>query len=162
MPRATWLRSAYLAALSLLMISSTRAADVFYRGTWKIVSAEVAPWWTEQTKELIGKTVIFTAKSIAGPRAAACRDPRYKVRDYPAYYLFQGLFGEMHDRDKSVDPVKVAASVGFHGSKWKTLETGCATELDFHFIDPTTAAFGLNNYIYKMKKQPSDTHLVAP
>jgi hypothetical protein len=31
--------------------------------------------------------------------------------------LFQGEFGEMHLRDKAVDPAKVAASVGFSGGK---------------------------------------------
>ena len=68
--------------------------------------------------------------------------------------LFQGSFGEMHSRDKSVDPAKVAGTVGFRGASWKTLETGCAVEIDYHFIDPTTAAIGLNNYIYTLKKQP--------
>ena len=72
--------------------------------------------------------------------------------------LFQGAFGEMHLRDKSADPAKIAATLGFRGSAsktptWKTLETGCANELDFHFLDPTTAAFGLNNYVYMLKKQ---------
>jgi len=56
--------------------------------------------------------------------------------------LFEGAFGEMHTRDSSVDPVKIAASVGFRGSSWKTLETGCAVEINHHFIDPTTAGFG--------------------
>ena len=68
--------------------------------------------------------------------------------------LFQGAFGEMHLRDKSVDPAKVSARVGFQGSSWKTLETGCGNEIDYHFLDPTTAAFGLNDYIYILKKQP--------
>ena len=67
--------------------------------------------------------------------------------------LFQGAFGEMHERDKTVDPAKVAATVGFQGKSWKTLETGCAIELDFHFADPNTAAFGLNNHVYTLKKQ---------
>jgi hypothetical protein len=57
----------------------------------------------------------------------------------------------MNRRDRSVDPVKIAASVGFRGSKWKTLETGC--DFDFHFIDERTAAFALDNYIYRLKKQ---------
>jgi hypothetical protein len=65
--------------------------------------------------------------------------------------LFQGKFGEMHDRDKAVDPVKIAAAAGFRGISWKTLETGC--EIEFHFIDERTAAIGLNNYIYKLQKQ---------
>jgi hypothetical protein len=67
--------------------------------------------------------------------------------------LFQGELGEMQSRDKSVDPEKLAAKLGFKGKLWKTLETGCATELDFHFIDPNTTTFGLNNYVYILKKQ---------
>ncbi len=143
------------------LLPRLNAADAFYLGTWKIVSAAVAPWWDDpakktdaaETRELVGKTIIFMPQAIAGPRQAACRGPRYKVKDYPADMLFQGEFGEMQRRDKSVDPAKVAATAGFHGSRWKTLETGCGNELDFHFIDSSTAAFGLNNYIYVMKKQ---------
>jgi len=136
------------------------AADEFYVGSWKITSAMVAPWWKDagkpdvaESKQLVGKTVAIDARRITGPRQVACNDPKYRVKDYPADMLFQGMFGEMHSRDKSVDPAKVAATVGFRGSKWKTLETGCATELDFHFIDTTTGTFGLNNYIYILKKE---------
>jgi len=55
-------------------------------------------------------------------------------------------------------PAKLAAQLGFRGSTsktqtWKTLETGCGNELDYHFLDPSTAAFGLNNYVYILKKQ---------
>jgi hypothetical protein len=68
--------------------------------------------------------------------------------------LFQGSFAEMKERDKSVDMKKAAATAGFHtGTEWKTLETGCETEVDFHFIDTATAAFGLNNVVYTLKKQ---------
>ncbi|HEY1335895.1 MAG TPA: hypothetical protein VGF59_00230 [Bryobacteraceae bacterium] len=105
-------------------------------------------------KSLVGKIVVIEPKAIRGPRALACSNPRYEVKDYPADMLFQGAFGEMRQRDKSVDPVKVAAGVGFRGSQWKTLETGCAVEIDYHFIDPATAAFGLNDYIYTLKKEP--------
>jgi hypothetical protein len=59
----------------------------------------------------------------------------------------------MTRRDKSVDPVKVAESVGFKGKSFKTVETGCAFELDWHFVDAKTGAFGLNNYIYTIQKQ---------
>lgn len=136
------------------------AADPFYIGTWKIESAAVAPWWSEkqtpdpaEMKALVGTTFSIAHKTIAGPRQLACRDPHYQVKDYPADMLFQGQFGEMHLRDKSVDPAKIAAQAGFSGSSWKTLETGCGNEIDFHFLDPSTAAFGLNNYLYKLKKQ---------
>jgi hypothetical protein len=101
----------------------------------------------------VGKVVTITPKSIMGPRQIACKSVGYHVKDYPADMLFQGAFGEMRYRDKSVDPAKVAAKVGFHGTSWKTLETGCESELDYHFIDPTTAAIGLNNYVYILKKQ---------
>jgi hypothetical protein len=136
------------------------AADVFYLGTWKIDSATVGPWWSEkgkpdpaEMKSLAGKTFVISATGITGPRQVACKGPKYRVKDYPADMLFQGAFGEMQSRDKSVDPAKVAATVGFKGSSWKTVETGCGNELDFHFIDPSTAAFALNNYIYILKKQ---------
>jgi hypothetical protein len=135
-------------------------ADPFYIGTWKITSAAVAPWREKpypddqaEMKSLVGKTVVIQAKAILGPRQAACKGPHYEVKDYPADFLFQGAFGEMHSKDKSVDPVKIAAKLGFKGTSWKTLETGCGNELDYHFLDPMTADFGLNNYIYTLKKQ---------
>ena len=139
--------------------SPALAAEPFYLGAWKIESAVVAPWAdaarpdTEEMKSLAGKTVEFRPKEIVGPRTVACRSPIYRVKEYPADWLFQGAFGEMHDRDKSADPVKIAAKLGFHGSSWKTLLTGCANELEFHFMDATTAAFGLNDYVYILKKQ---------
>jgi hypothetical protein len=136
------------------------AADAFYLGTWKIDSAIVGPWWTEaqkpdpaEMKSLVGKTAVINSTGISGPRQLACQGPRYQMKDYPADMLFQGAFDEMRRRDKSVDPVKVAARLGFQGKSWKTLETGCGNELDFHFLDPRTAAFGLNNYVYILKKQ---------
>lgn len=136
------------------------AADTFYLGTWKIQSAVLAPWAdaahkddAAEMKGLVGKTVVIKPAEIAGPRQVACKGPKYRVKDYPADMLFQGELGELHARDKSVDPAKLAAKLGFKGSSWKTLETGCATELDFHFIDPATTTFGLNNYVYTLKKQ---------
>ncbi|HEV8043089.1 MAG TPA: hypothetical protein VGP62_29690 [Bryobacteraceae bacterium] len=136
------------------------AADAFYLGTWKIESAVVAPWWTERTKPdaaemtgLVGKTMVITPTGISGPRQLACKGPKYELKEYPADMLFQGMLGEMHERDKSVDPGKVAATLGFRGSSWKTVETGCGNEIDFHFIDALTATFGLNNYIYTLKKR---------
>ena len=138
------------------------AADPFYLGQWKVVSAVVAPWWDDpahppdpaETKILVGAPVVFTAGAIRGPRQLACSRLRYQIKDYPAGMLFQGMFGEMHERNHAVDAAKVAADAGFRGSRWKTVETGCGNEIDYHFIDSNTAAFGLNNYIYTLKKQP--------
>jgi hypothetical protein len=143
-----------------LLATAAFAADPFYLGTWKIDSAVVAPWAdpahmsdATEMKSLVGKTVVFKPSEIVGPRQVACKGPKYKVKDYPADMLYQGAFGEMHSRDKSVDPQKVAEKLGFKGKSWKTVETGCATELDFHYIDPATTTFGLNNYVYILKKQ---------
>src|SRR5580658_9399147 len=151
------LRSCF--ALGALVLSAF-AADALYLGTWKIESAVVAPWWADRTKPdaaemaaLVGKTIVVTPAGISGPRQLACKGPHYQVKDYPADMLFQGMLGEMRERDKSVDAGKVAATLGFRGSNWKTLETGCGNEIDFHFIDAKTAAFGLNNYIYTLKKR---------
>jgi hypothetical protein len=142
-------------------ISMATAADTFYLGTWKIVSAAPAPWASKEltpdlaeAKTLTGKIVKIEATRILGPRQVACAKPNYQVKNYGVDMLFQGQFEEMKDRDKSVDMAKAAASAGFrNGTEWKTLETGCETEVDFHFIDSTTAAFGLNNIVYTLKKQ---------
>src|SRR5579864_3483710 len=90
------------------------AADAFYVGTWKIDSAVVGPWWTEkqkpdqaEMKSLVGKSFTIGPKNILRARQVACKDPKYQVKDYPADMLFQGAFGEMQSKDKSVDPAKV-------------------------------------------------------
>lgn len=153
------MKTLLLLALLGVATACAFAADPFYLGTWKIASAVPAPWQyphrddTAQMKSLVGKLVVIQPKTILGPRIVACNSPKYSVRDYPADMLFQGEFGEMHRRDSSADPAKIAAGLGFQGSSWKTLETGCGNELDYHFLDPTAAAFGLNNYVYILKKQ---------
>jgi hypothetical protein len=141
-------------AAVLLSALTARAAEP-YLGTWKVTSAAVAPWADParkpdeaEMKSLVGKTVTFRPKEIAGPRTLACKGPKYKLSDFPADMLFQGAFGEMHAKDKALDPAKLAASVGFQGASWKVLETGCATEIDWHFI-----AIGLNDYVYVLKRQ---------
>jgi hypothetical protein len=149
-----------MALLSGALADSASAADPFYLGTWKITSAAAAPWRdgpayasdSLEMKSLVSKAVVIQAQSITGPHALACKGPKYQVKDYPADMLFQGAFGEMKSRDKSADPAKLAAKLGFRGRSWKTLETGCGNELDFHFLDPATAAFGLNNFVYTMNK----------
>lgn len=138
--------------------SAAKAADASYIGTWKLAGAVVAPWAdpkrkpdsTEMTR-LIGKTIVFQAKQIAGPPPFACKAPHYQESDFTADMLFQGAFEEMQSRNKSVDPDKLAASLGFTGKKVRTLETGC--EMDFHFVDAATAEIGLNDYVYTLKKQ---------
>jgi len=150
--------------LAAALVAPANAAEAFYLGTWKITDATVAPWAEPGNKEgykpylpekkiLVGQTVVFKKEAILGPRQVACQKPKYVVKDYPADMLFQGGFGEMQRKDKSVDPAKMAAKVGFQGGPWKTVETGCEVELDWHYVDMTTATFALNNFIYTLKKQ---------
>jgi hypothetical protein len=149
------------AAIAAVLLPAAPAADPFYVGTWKVASAVIAPWADPATrkpddaeaKSLVGKTIVIRANAIDGPRTFACKGPKYKVKDYPADWLFQGSFGEMHARDASVDPARLASKLGFQGTRWKTLETGCGNELDYHFVNPTTAEFGLNDFVYTLKKE---------
>ena len=152
-------RSALLIITTLAAFGATapsRAADAFYLGDWKIDSAVQAPWArpkvsTSEKNNLMGKTVTLKAKEIAGPQAFACKGAVYKVTDYSADMLFQGAFEEMHGTNKSADPQKLAESLGFTGKSFQTLETGC--DLDWHFVNPTTAKVGLNEFVYTLKKQ---------
>jgi hypothetical protein len=146
------------AAIGVAISIQANAADTFYLGTWKFDSAVVAPWAGPQDKpdvaeknSLLGRTVTISPDGITGPKVFACKGPHYKLTDYTADLLFQGAFGEMHDADKSKDPQKLAALVGFTGTPIKTLETGC--EFDWHFVDQSTVEVGLNNYVYVLKKQ---------
>jgi hypothetical protein len=134
----------------------SRAADMFYLGDWKVDSAVQAPWArpkvsTPEKTSLMGKIVTLKAKEITGPQAFACKGAIYKITDYSADMLFQGAFEEMHDTSKSVDPQKLAESLGFRGKTFQTLETGC--EIDWHFVDQTTVKIGLNDFVYTLKKQ---------
>jgi hypothetical protein len=132
----------------------------FWLGTWRIDSAAVAPWVepgrtpdASEMKSLLGKTVTFEAARIRGPRPLACPKLQYALFDRPPEALFQGMFEQMQGRDPSVQPAKVAEALGFKSSSVRTLETGCANELDFHFVDETTAMFGLNDYIYRLRRK---------
>ncbi len=147
-----------LALIGAGMAVAAIAADASYLGTWKVSGATAAPWAGTQLKSdgaeqarLIGNAVIFKAREIAGPAPFACKAPHYKEKNYTADMIFQGAFGEMKSKDNSVDPNKIAASLGFAGKAIKTVETGC--EIEFHFVDATTAEIGLNNSVYTLKKQ---------
>src|ERR1022692_2797569 len=110
------------------MGGSAKSADLSYIGTWKISGAVTAPWAdptqrpdrAEQAR-LLGKTVIFKLKGIEGPPPFACKLPHYKESDFTADMIFQGAFEEMQSKNKSVDPDRLATSLGFLGKSIKTL-----------------------------------------
>ena len=147
-----------LLVLCALSASAAHAADLGYLGAWTITGAVIAPWADSARKpdvaerrRLMGRTVVFRARGISGPQPLNCPGAHYQIIDYTADMVFQGAFGEMHSRDKRVDPGRLAASLGFKGPQIRSLETGC--EIDFHFVDPSTAEFGLNDYVYTLKRR---------
>ena len=147
-----------LVSIGLAMGALAKAADPLYLGIWKISGAVAAPWAGPKQKpdsaepsRLLGKTIVFRPREITGPPPFACKAPRYKESEFSADMIFQGAFEEMQSKDKSIDPTKLAAALGFAGKGIKTLETGC--EIDFHFVDASTAEIGLNDRVYTLKKQ---------
>jgi hypothetical protein len=57
----------------------------------------------------------------------------------------------MRENDRTADPERTAAALGFVGPSIKTLETGC--DVDLYFVDASTAQIALNDTIYTLKKQ---------
>jgi len=148
----------FLAGIGAAIAVAAIAADASYLGTWKVSGASIAPWADTAQKvdaaeqaRLLGKTVVFKTREVAGPEPLACKAAHYKEKNYTADMIFQGAFEEMKSKDNSIEPNKIAASLGFAGTGIKTVETGC--EIDFHFVNATTAEIGLNNTIYTLKKQ---------
>jgi len=147
------------AALNVVVVAAPAdAADPAYLGAWKFAGAVAAPWADpgqkpngKEAARLRGKTIVFKAGEITGPPPFPCKQPHYAIVDSGPEGLFEGAFDEMREKDKSVDPAKLAASLGFTGSSFKTLQTGC--DIDFHFVDATTMEIGLNDYVYTLKKQ---------
>jgi hypothetical protein len=138
--------------------AAAAAAPAYYLGSWTITGAVVAPWadpahpvGAGEPAQMIGKVVTFKPGSIGGVRDLTCKGPRYKLTQYPPDMLFQGAFQELHEKDARRDPAKIAAGLGFKAAQTETLETGC--EFDFHFVDHTTVEFGLNDYVYTMKRR---------
>lgn len=146
----------FITCIAVATGTPARSADSSYIGSWLISDAVLAPWSYPEEKptersRLMGKTIVFKPREITGPPPFPCKAPHYKEIDYGTDMIFQGAFDDMRSKNKSIDPDKLAASLGFPGKSIRTLETGC--DIDFHFVDATTAKIGLNNYVYTLKKQ---------
>src|SRR5262249_25755195 len=95
---------AFLAAATLTV--AAHAADPLL-GSWKIAEARAAPgpatWGARSAvalKGFLNKPVPSRRRETAGPPMLACKGPKYKLTDYSADMLFQGAFGEMHQKDE--------------------------------------------------------------
>jgi len=155
-------RSAGLAAiLCVASLSGAQAADAFYLGSWKITEAAKAPWAKSdaeldpaEMKALVGQTITLKTDAVDGPGQFPCKGPKYELMEGGPEMLFQGMFGQMHDENASADPQKLAEQSGFTGTQYRTVITGCEYAVDFSFgADNDTAAFALNNAIYKLKRE---------
>ena len=157
----SFIRVAGVAAILCAVSLSARAEDAFYFGTWKITEVVKAPWAKSdaeldlaEMKMLVGQTITLKSDAVEGPGSFPCKGPRYEVMEGGPEMLFQGMFGEMHDEDAAVDPQKLAEAVGFTGTQYRTVITGCAYEVDFSFGDDNdTAKFGLDNAVYTLRRQ---------
>ncbi|HVJ33512.1 MAG TPA: hypothetical protein VND94_10375 [Terriglobia bacterium] len=151
-----------LAIAAMLWVGGTVPAvaeDSAFLGSWMIDKAVVAPWANTvvkpddaEMKSLLGKTITFKKESVVGPGVLACTGPTYKLTEGGADMLFQGALTQKPDGSEQ-DPAPSAAALGFHGSTIKTLQTGCENEIDYHFVDGDTVEFGLNDYVYSLKRQ---------
>jgi hypothetical protein len=150
--------AAFLCATSL---SSAMAEDAFYLGQWKITGAAPAPWiksdaelFPDEMKSLVGQTITIKADAIEGPGGFPCKGPKYEVMQGGPDMLFQGGFGEMQAQNAASDPQKLAEQVGFNGTDYKTVLTGCEFAVDFSIgADQDTMMFALDNAVYTMKRQ---------
>ena len=127
------------------------ADDPDFLGTWTIVQARVAPWAKtgqsafspEEQRRLVGAKITYRDHRIAAPAPLGCADPQYRIGQVPPDYLFQGTL---------TDPIAQARALGFPSPRSYVLETGCEGLIEFHFINPKTAMFALNNMLYTLKK----------
>ena len=154
-----------VAILAMLLcaasLSGAKAGDAFYFGKWKITAAAVAPWVAagetpdpSEAKALVGKVIELRADALRGPGSFPCSGPQYEVMEGGPEMLFQGMFGQMHDENAAADPQKLAEQVGFTGTHYRTIITGCEYAVDFSFgADNDIAKFALSNTIYTMKRE---------
>jgi len=158
----SFLRAAGFAAiLCAASLSSAKAEDAFYLGQWKITEVAKAPWTKSdaeldqsEMKTLVGKTITLKTDAVDGPGSFPCKGPQYELMQGGPDMLFQGMFGQMHDESVSNDPQKLAEQVGFAGTAYRTVITGCEYAVDFSFgADNDTAKFALNNAVYTLKRQ---------
>ena len=127
-------------------------AQEAFAGSFTISKADTAPWADAAPKPdaelrgLLGKSASFQKTRIDGPKPLGCTKLKYEIKSYTADMLFQGALKE---------PEQQAKALGFKGSPIKTLETGCASGIDFHMVDADTVLFGLNDRVYTLtRKKP--------
>jgi len=145
----TPVKCAMLAALLAVAASSAANAQEAFAGSWIISKSDRAPWADgaapaeAEAKALAGKAVKIQQGRIDGPKPLACSNAKYQIKRYAPDMLFQGSL---------TAPDRQAAALGLKGASVATLETGCASEIDFHMVDADTLLFGLNDRVYTLAR----------
>jgi hypothetical protein len=150
-------RIAVTAVFCCLAGALPAAAQGVFAGTWKVVDAQVATWHRDDPNytptvdpTFAHATFIFKQDRLIAPSPFNCK-AHYDIKTVEPGYLFQGAF----DED---DPAGHARALGFTGDKIVNLDFTCVRsdadiEMDFHLVDRDTIVFGLDNIIYRMKRQ---------
>jgi len=145
----TPIRRAVLAGLLTVAMPPTVRAQQAFAGSWIIGKSDRAPWADTaapsdaEARALAGKAVKILPGRIEGPKPLGCGKAKYEVKNYTPDMLFQGGL---------TAPDRQAAALGFKGASITTLETGCASEIDFHMVDADTLLFGLNDRVYTLRR----------
>jgi hypothetical protein len=128
-----------LATLALIALGpAAQAQDHRFAGTWRI-------------RRLIGQTIAFGPKTVAGPKPLGCWKPVYATRQDGPDMLFQGSLAEPDRAGKPRDAATLARGLGMTSATIATLEVGCS-EVEFHALAPDVLVFGLDNRVYTVRR----------
>jgi hypothetical protein len=156
MTMLSWISTTLLLA-AVFAASTPALAQDGYAGGWRIEKSEPAPWAhsadlfdVPEIKRLMGATVEFKRDRIVGPTPLACKGPHYEIKQYAADEVFQGELGETAGASNTAD--NQADKIGFGKRPIPSIVTGCASEIEFHALDPDHLIFALNNTLYRMAR----------
>lgn len=146
--------SRYLAAMSIFLMATPALADNPLTGSWTVEESIVAPWVDvkaakpEINAQIAKAKLIFTSNGVQGPQPLGCEKAKFTVSTVVPESLFQGGLK---------NPAKEAAALGFKDSKITSVNATCLrtdadVEMDYALVNSDTAAFGLDNVVYKMKR----------
>ena len=149
-------RVAMLGMLMCLVTAMPAAAQGVFAGTWQVVDAQIAGWVKPGDKPTVDPkfahaTFVFRKDRLVAPAPFGCK-AHYEITTVEPGYLFQGAYDQN-------DPEGHAKALGFTSDKIVNLEFACMRqdadiEMDFHLVDKDTIVFGLNDIVYRMKRQP--------
>jgi hypothetical protein len=133
------------------------SAEPSLMGTWDIVEAAHAPWTapTEHAalaaegRRMLKLAITFAPGTVNSKhKAFSCaRGVIYEANSLEADSIFQGNLPEPN-------PTAAALRMGFAKGEIPSVDVRCIkAQYSFHFRDPNTVLFALNNVIYTLKRR---------